>query len=160
MKATKTNACRALEALGIDYELVAYDGDPTTMDPATLSAAIGQPAPTIYKTLVVQGDKSGASIAVVSIAEAVDLRALAKVNGDKKVELADLRRLFALTGYVRGGVTALATKRPMPVVLDKGAMTFDRIGVSGGAKGIELLLRPEDYVRATGATVAAIARPS
>jgi Cys-tRNA(Pro)/Cys-tRNA(Cys) deacylase len=152
----KTNASRALDRLGIAYELREYEGDPTTLDAGALSAAIGMPAEQIYKTLVVTG--SSVSIAVVSIAEALDLKALAKVTGDKKIELAPIAKLFALTGYVRGGVTALATKKPLEVFLDEKALTFETIGVSAGTKGAELILAPADYVRATNAQVGPIAR--
>lgn len=153
----KTNASRALDRLGITYELRTYEGDPTELAAEPLAAAIGMPAEVVYKTLVVQGDKTGVFIAVVSIAEQIDLKALARATGDKKIALVPIDRLFALTGYVRGGVTALATKKPMKVVLDKKVLQHDEIGVSAGQKGAELVLAPSDYVRATGALVAKIA---
>ncbi len=150
----KTNACRVLEKHGVDYELITYEGDPTTMEPDVLAAAIGQPAEQIFKTLIVEGDKTGIFIAVVSIAESIDLRALARATKNKKVQLAPIPRLRALTGYVRGAVTALATTRPWPVWVDEKVILYDRFGVSAGEKGLELWLAPEDYLRVLDAKTA------
>ncbi len=155
----KTNACRVLEKHGADYELIAYAGDPTEMDPPTLAAAIGHPAEQIFKTLVVEGDKTGIFIAVISIAESIDLRALARATKNKKVQLAPIPRLRALTGYVRGAVTALATTRPWPVWLEEKAILYDRIGVSAGEKGLELWLDPEVYIRVLDAKTAEFGVP-
>ena len=155
----KTNAARALDALGIAYELREYEVDPEDLSAETVARKVGLPAEQVFKTLVARADRTGVLFAVVPGDAELDLKALAHASGDRRVEVVALKEVQPLTGYVRGGVTALAAKKSYPVFLDETALLFDVISVSAGVRGTQLLLHPDAYVRATTATVAAIARP-
>ena len=158
MSASKTNAVRLLERAGIAHSLLEYEVDPDDLAAESVAAKIGLPAEQVFKTLVVRGDKHGVCFAVIPGDAALDLKALARCTGDRKVETVALREVQPLTGYIRGGVTALAAKRDYPVFLDETAILFDRITVSSGRRGCQILIGPDDYARATGAKVVAIAR--
>jgi Cys-tRNA(Pro)/Cys-tRNA(Cys) deacylase len=155
----KTNAARALDRLDIRYELREYEVDPSDLAAETVAARIGLPPCQVFKTLVMRGDRRGVVLAVVPGDGEADPKALARERGDRSVAAVALREVEPLTGFVRGGVTALGLRRPYPVLLDESALGFDRISVSAGVRGTQVLLAPADYVRATGALVAAIARP-
>jgi Cys-tRNA(Pro)/Cys-tRNA(Cys) deacylase len=154
----KTNAARALDALGIRYELREYAVDPDDLAAETVAAKIGLPPEQVFKTLVLRGDRSGVCLAVVPGDSEVDEKALARVTGDRRVEMAPLKEVQTLTGYIRGGVTALAAKREFPVYIDETAELFDVISVSAGVRGTQIVLAPADYIKAVTATTAAIAR--
>ncbi len=155
----KTNAARALDRLGVRYELREYDVDLDDLTAETVAAKVGLPARQVFKTLVMRGDRHGVVLAVVPGDAEADPKAIARDRGDRSVAGVPVRELQPLTGFVRGGVTALGLKRPYPVLLDESALGFDRISVSAGVRGTQILLAPTDYVRATGARTAAIARP-
>lgn len=154
----KTNAARALDALGIRYEVRTYDVDLEDLGARSASAKVGLPLEQVWKTLVARGDRTGVMFAVVPADAEVDLKALAAASGDRRVELVPLREVQPLTGYVRGGVTALAARKPYPVIVDELIELHAVVSVSAGARGVQLLVSPADYVRATGARVAPIAR--
>lgn len=147
----KTNAMRILDGLGIPYETRAYDADPDDLAAETAAAKLGMPVEEVFKTLVVRGDRSGILLAVLPAGTRLDLRALARLSGDRRVEPVALRDVQPLTGYVRGAVTALACRKAYPVFIDETAEVLDRIGVSAGARGLEIVLAPADYIRAVGA---------
>jgi Cys-tRNA(Pro)/Cys-tRNA(Cys) deacylase len=113
----------------------------------------------VFKTLVVRGDRNGVSMAVVPGDAELDLKALARLTGDRRIEMVPLKDVQPLTGYIRGGVTALAAKKDFPVYLDETAILFDAISVSAGVRGTQILLSPEDYIAAVNATVGEIAKP-
>jgi len=152
----KTNAVRILESLGVAYELRAYEVDPEDLSAETVARKIGLPLAQVFKTLVVRGDRQGLCLAVVAGDSELDLKALAALRGDRKVEPVALKEVQPLTGYIRGGVTALGAKKAYPVFLDVSATAFAVIAVSAGMRGLQTLLAPADYVRATGATLGAI----
>lgn len=154
----KTNAARLLESLNIPYQLREYEVDPQALDAETVAHKIGLPPEQVFKTLVVRGDRNGVLFAVVPADAALDEKALARLAGDRKVELVPLKEVQALTGYIRGGVTALAAKKSYPVYVDETAELFDTISVSAGARGAQLLVAPKDYLLATDATTGPIAR--
>jgi len=154
----KTNATRILDNLGIGYELREYAVDPDDLSAETVAAKIGLPAEQVFKTLVVRGDRGGVYLAVVAGNNEVDGKALARLTGDRKVELVPLKEVQQLTGYIRGGVTALGAKRDYPVYADETIELFDVISVSAGIRGTQVLLSPGDYLRAVNGTVAAIGR--
>ena len=116
--AKKTNACRALDALGIRYELRAYDFDETDLSAETVARKVGLPAEQVFKTLCVRADDQAILLAVLPGDQVLDLKALARAAHKNSAEPVALKELFMLTGYVRGGVTALACKKPYPVVID------------------------------------------
>jgi Cys-tRNA(Pro)/Cys-tRNA(Cys) deacylase len=154
----KTNAARILDGLGIRYELRAYDVDPDDLAAESVAAKVGLPAEQVWKTLVARGDRNGVCFAVVPGNALLDLKALAKLSGDRKVDTVPLKDVQPLTGYVRGGVTALGAKKDFPVYVDETLELWDVVSVSAGARGLQILLHPSDYVRAVKATVGAIAR--
>lgn len=154
----KTNAVRALDTLGVRYELREYEVDPGALDAETVAGQIGLPAEQVFKTLVVRGDRHGVCLAVVPANAELDARALARLTGDRKAELVPLKQVQPLTGYIRGGVTALAPKRGYPVFVDETAELFDVIAVSAGVRGTQVLLAPADYLAAIHGTVGPIAR--
>lgn len=158
----KTNATRVLENMGIDYELLNYPVDLDDLSATSTAQKLGIPADQVFKTLVVQstaqGTSNGVALAVIPGSYALDLKALARVSGQRKVNIVPLKQVQPLTGYIRGGVTALACKKPYPVFLDEWAGVYERIAVSAGARGHMLLLRSDDYIKATNAKVGAISR--
>jgi Cys-tRNA(Pro)/Cys-tRNA(Cys) deacylase len=154
----KTNAVRLLDRLGIPYELRGYEVDPDDLVAESVARKIGLPPEQVFKTLVARGDKHGVCLAVVPADCELDLKALAKAAGDKKIDTVPLREVEPLTGYIRGGVTAMACKKAYPVFLEETAELFDVISVSAGVRGVQILLSPADYIRAVAARVASIAR--
>jgi Cys-tRNA(Pro)/Cys-tRNA(Cys) deacylase len=154
----KTNAARFLDSLGIAYELREYAVDPEHLDAETVAAKVGLPAEQVFKTLVVRGDRTGILLAVIPGNLHLSLKALAKVSGDRNIETVSLKEVQPLTGYIRGGVTALACKKPYPVFVDEWIELFDVISISAGQRGLQILLHPADYLKATGAIVGAISQ--
>ncbi len=154
----KTNAVRRLDALDVGYELRNYEVDPDHLDATTVAGKVGLPAEQVFKTLVVRGDRHGVCLAVVPGDCELDLKALARLTGDRKVDTVPLKEVQPLTGYVRGGVTALACRKPYPVYADETIELFDVISVSAGVRGTQILLAPADYLRAVGAKTGDIAK--
>ena len=154
----KTNAVQLLDSLGISYELREYTVDPEDLAAESVAAKIGMPAEQVFKTLVARGDRNGPCFAVIPGNTELDLKALAAHSGDRKAELAPLKEVQPLTGYIRGGVTVLGAKKQFPVFADETIELWDQISISAGVRGTQIILRPADYLRATGAVVADIAR--
>jgi Cys-tRNA(Pro)/Cys-tRNA(Cys) deacylase len=152
----KTNAARILDQQKIAYTLLEYDVDPNDLATERVAEKLGLPYEQVFKTLVVRGDRHGICLAVVPADSELDLKALAKATGDRKVDTVPLKEVQPLTGYIRGGVTALGCKKPYPVYLDEAAMGLDQIVVSAGKRGNMLLLSPEDYVKAVDAKLVPI----
>lgn len=155
----KTNAARLLDFLGIPYELRDYEVDPEDLSAETVARKVGLPPEQVFKTLVARGDRTGVLLAVVPGDAELDLKALARVSGDRKVDVVALKEVQPLTGYVRGGVTALAGKKDYPVFVDETVELFDVLSVSAGARGTQILLAPGDYLRAVRARTGAISKP-
>src|SRR5262249_21397665 len=153
----KTNAVRLLDEMGIQYELREYEVDPEDLTAETVAAKIGLPLEQVFKTLVARGDRHGVCFAVVPGNARLDLKALAKLTGDRKVETVPLKEVQPLTGYIRGGVTVLGAKKAYPVYVDETVELFDVVSVSAGMRGLQVLLPPAEYVKATRATIGAIA---
>jgi Cys-tRNA(Pro)/Cys-tRNA(Cys) deacylase len=155
----KTNAVRLLDQLAIPYELREYQVDPDDLAAETVASKINLPAEQVFKTLVAHGDRRGISMAVIPGNTELDLKALAAATGDRKIQLVPVKELQALTGYIRGGVTALAAKKDYPVYVDETIELFDVISISAGTRGLQILLTPADYLRATKATLAPLSHP-
>ena len=158
MKTAKTNAVRLLDRLGIRYELREYEVDPEDLAAETVAAKLGMPAEQVFKTLLARGDRNGPCFAVIPGNYELDLKAVAKLSGDRKIELVPLKEVQPLTGYIRGGVTALGAKKEFPVFVDETMELWDVISVSAGVRGVQVLLAPADYLRVTEAIVGEIAR--
>jgi Cys-tRNA(Pro)/Cys-tRNA(Cys) deacylase len=154
----KTNAVRLLDSINVPYELRDYEVNPDDLTAETVAGKIGFPAEQVFKTLVVKGERSGVCLAVIPGNTELDLKALAKLAGDRKMELASLREVQPLTGYIRGGVTAMAGKKDYPVFVDETAILFDRMSISAGVRGTQILLNPGDYLRVVNATTGPIAK--
>jgi len=154
----KTNAVRILDALGVHYELREYEVDPEDLAAGTVAAKLGMPAEQVFKTLLARGDRNGPCFAVIPGNYELDLKAVAKLSGDRKIELVPLKEVQPLTGYIRGGVTALGAKKEFPVFVDETMELWDVISVSAGVRGVQVLLAPADYLRVTEAIVGEIAR--
>ena len=157
-KLQKTNAARQLDRLGIAYELRAYEVDPENLAAETVAAKINLPPEQVFKTLVARGDRTGVIFAVVPGNMALNLKALARLSGNRKIETVALKEVQPLTGYIRGGVTALAGKKPYPVYVDEWMELFEVISISAGQRGLQLLLSPADYITAVEGVVGAIAQ--
>ncbi len=154
----KTNATRILDSLNIKYSLREYEVDPNDLTAETVAQKIGFPTEQVFKTLVVIGSKNGVCLAVVAGNAQLDLKALAKMTGDRSVDTAPLKDVQNLTGYIRGGVTALACKKNYPVYVDENVYLFDEISISAGVRGTQIIIAPDDYISATKATVGQIAK--
>jgi Cys-tRNA(Pro)/Cys-tRNA(Cys) deacylase len=154
----KTNAARALDKLGIGYELRSYEVDPDDLSAEVVAQKVGLPPEQVWKTLVARGDRHGVCMAVVPADAELDLKALARLTGDAKIDLVPLKEVQPLTGYIRGGVTALACKKPYPVFVDELMELHEQVAVSAGMRGLQIVLAPADYLRAVDATVGPIAR--
>jgi Cys-tRNA(Pro)/Cys-tRNA(Cys) deacylase len=154
----KTNAVRVLDRLGISYELREYEVDPDDLSATSVAAKIGIPPQQLFKTLAVQGDRNGICLAVIPATDELDFKALSHQTGDRKVDMVPLKDVQSATGYIRGGVTALACKKDYPVYIDELAEICDVISVSAGIRGLQILLAPQDYIRAVNAKVVAITK--
>jgi Cys-tRNA(Pro)/Cys-tRNA(Cys) deacylase len=153
---SKTNAARLLDQQGIRYEVRTYEVEPADLSAETVAAKVGLPPEQTFKTLVARGDRNGVCFAVIPGSYQLDLKALAAVSGNKKIELVPLKEVQPLTGYVRGGVTALGARKDYPVFVDETLELWEQVTVSAGIRGAQIVLAPADYLRATNATVAAI----
>ena len=153
----KTNAARLLDSMGIAYEVREYECDADDRA-ESVARKVGLPPEQVFKTLVARGDKQDVCFAVVPGDQEIDLKLLANLSGDKKIDTVPLKEVQPLTGYVRGGVTALAAKKDYPVFVDETIELFDVISVSAGHRGTQLFLGPADYLRATKARIGAIAK--
>lgn len=152
-----TNAARILERMGIRFELRDYEVDEADLSAENVAGKVGLPLDQVWKTLVARGDRTGVLLAILPGSATLDLKALAKLSGNRSVDTVALKEVQPLTGYIRGGVTALGCKKDYPVFVDETMEAFDVVAVSAGVRGTQILLAPTDYLRATRATVGAIA---
>ena len=155
--AGKTNAVRILEQAGIPYALREYVVDEDDLSAHHVAEAIGMPPEQVFKTLVARGDRTGVLMACIPGNSELNLKALAAASGNKKVELVAVKEVLGLTGYIRGGVSPVGTKKPYPLYLDETADLWDVISVSAGMRGLQMLVAPGDLVKVAGATKVAIA---
>ena len=153
----KTNAARFLDQMGISYELREYEVDPDDLGAESVATKIGLPPAQLFKTLVAQGDRHGIYMAVIPSDTELDLKAIAAASDNRKIHLVPVKELPKLTGYVRGGVTAIAAKKAFPVYVDNSIERFGLISVSAGTRGLQILLAPVDYLRVVNARLAPIA---
>ena len=156
---SKTNAARLLDSLGIAYELRGYEVDPNDLTAISVARKIDMPLEQVFKTLLTYTSSNTHFFAVVPGDSELDLKKLASAAGVRKAELAHLKEVEPLTGYIRGGVTVLAAKKPFPAFADETLELFDTISVSAGQRGLQILLSPADYLLATAATLADLTKP-
>lgn len=154
----KTNAMRLLDTLGIAYALREYEVNPDDLSAESVAQKVEMPPDQVFKTLVVRGDKTGVCLAVIPGNTQLDLKALAKLTSDRTVQPVALKEVQPLTGYVRGGVTALACKKNYPVYVDELIEVFDVVSISAGTRGLQILLAPADYLQAVKGIIGAISQ--
>jgi Cys-tRNA(Pro)/Cys-tRNA(Cys) deacylase len=150
----KTNGARFLENLGIAFELREYEVDPEDLSATTVAKKIGMPAEQVFKTLLTTGGPGTYVFAVIPGNAELDFKKLARAAGLRKAEMTLLKDVQPLTGYIRGGVTVFGAKKIYPVFVDETAILFDKISVSAGTRGTQLILSPDDYMRAAQAQTA------
>jgi Cys-tRNA(Pro)/Cys-tRNA(Cys) deacylase len=147
----KTNGARFLESLGIAFEMREYEVDPEDLSAITVAKKIGMPAEQVFKTLLTTDGKGEYVFAVIPGDAELDFKKLARAAGMRKAEMCPLKDVQPLTGYIRGGVTVFGAKKAYPVFVDETAILFDRISVSAGTRGTQLILAPDDYLKAAEA---------
>lgn len=152
----KTNAMRLLDAAHIPYEVLTYEVDENDLSGMHIAAQLDYPHEMIFKTLVAKGDKTGYLVFCIPVAEEIDLRLAASVTGNKRVEMVHVKDLLSLTGYIRGGCSPIGMKKKFPTYIDEAATLFNRITVSAGVRGAQLLIDREALVAFTDAVVAGI----
>lgn len=151
LKMDKTNAARILDKQNISYSLAEYEVDPDDLSVAHVAREINVPASHLFKTLVLRGDRSGIFVCVINGESEVDLKKAAKISGNKKADMVAMKELLPLTGYIRGGCTAIGMKKNYPVFLDQNALELEKIYVSAGKRGLQIIITPQDYIKATQA---------
>jgi Cys-tRNA(Pro)/Cys-tRNA(Cys) deacylase len=152
----KTIAARILDQQKIKYELRAYEYSEDELDAETVARKIGMPSEQVFKTLVARGNRGSVVMACVPASMELDLKALARLTGDKKIDLVAVKEIQSLTGYIRGGVSPLGVKKRYPFYLDQSALNFDWISISAGQRGLQIVLAPEDLKKVTQAIIAEI----
>ena len=158
MKVKKTNAARILDNLKISYEIKEYEVDLDDLSAVHVAASTGMDVKMVFKTLVCRGDKTGVLMACIPGDGELDFKALAKLSGNKSVEMVALKEVLGLTGYVRGGCSPLGAKKNYPVYLDESSGNYPAIAISAGIRGQQLILSPDDLVQAVKATVGKVIR--
>ena len=156
-KTEKTNAARLLDRARISYNLIPYEFDENDLAAQHVADSLGQPIERVFKTLVLHGDKSGHIVCVVPGNGEVDLKALAKVSGNKKVEMIAMKDLLAVTGYIRGGCSPIGMKKKFPTYFHSTAVDFDTIYVSAGVRGLQVEIAPSDLIGFVDGVVADVA---
>lgn len=152
----KTNAARLLDKAGIEYQLVPYAVDENDLAATHIAEQLGEPIEQVFKTLVLSGDRTGYFVCVVPGNAEVDLKAAAKVSGNKKCDLIPMKALLGVTGYIRGGCSPVGMKKPFPTYFHSTATGFPAIYVSAGVRGLQFRINPEDLISYTKASVADI----
>ena len=156
-KIEKTNAARLLDKAGVPYKLIPYEFDENDLAAQHVADSLGQDIARVFKTLVLHGDRTGHVVCVVPGNAEVDLKALAKASGNKKVEMIPMKDLLSVTGYIRGGCSPVGMKKRFPTYFHTTAIDFDTIYVSAGVRGLQIEIAPADLIGFVGATVASVA---
>lgn len=146
----KTNAARLLDKAGIKYELIPYETDEEHLSATDVAASLGEDIASVYKTIVLRGDRNGYFVCVVRGDSEIDLKAAARISGNKKAELIHVKELLPLTGYIRGGCSPIGMKKPFPTYYQADIMSQPYVHVSAGVRGLQLRISPSDLVSFTG----------
>lgn len=156
-KIEKTNAARLLDRAKIPYKLIPYEFDENDLAAQHVADSLGQDIARVFKTLVLHGDRTGYLVCVIPGNCEVDLKALAKVSGNKKVEMIPMKDLLGVTGYIRGGCSPIGMKKAFPTYFHATALEFDTIYVSAGVRGLQVEISPSDLIAFVCASVADVA---
>jgi len=154
----KTNAARYLDSLKIDYKLVEYEVDESDLSAERVARKVNLPLEQVFKTLVARGDKTGVLMACIPGDTELDLKTVATVSGNKNIEMVHVGEIQPLTGYIRGGVSPIGTKKTYPIFLDESALRFPFISISAGVRGSQIFISPGDLMKALDIKVCRIAR--
>jgi Cys-tRNA(Pro)/Cys-tRNA(Cys) deacylase len=154
----KTNVARFLDSLKMEYKLCEYEIDESDLSAESVAKKVGLPPGQVFKTLVAHSDKTGVLMACIPGDTELDLKAIAATSGNKKVEMVHVKEIQQLTGYIRGGVSPIGTKKHYPIFLDESAMKFPFISISAGARGSQIFISPGDLIKALDIKLCKIAR--
>lgn len=152
-KIEKTNAARLLDRAKIAYDLVPYMVDEDNLAATHVAEELGEDIATVFKTLVLRGDRAGLFVCVIPGDKEVDLKAAARVSGNKKADLIPMKELLPTTGYIRGGCSPIGMKKPLPTFIHSTCLDHERIYISAGVRGLQIAIAPADLVSFVGATV-------
>lgn len=155
---TRTNVMRLLDAAGIEYEAGEYEVDENDLSGSHAADMMGVDHDSMFKTLVLRGEKTGYLVCCIPVDEELDLKKVAKTAGDKKVEMIHMKELLPLTGYIRGGCSPIGMKKKFPTYIEETAVLFDKIAVSAGMRGVQILIDPEQLAAYTEAAFAPLVR--
>lgn len=155
-KIEKTNAARLLDRAKIAYELIPYTVDEDNLAATHVAEELGEDIATVFKTLILRGDRNGHFVCVIPGDKEVDLKAAARVSGNKKADLIPMKELLPTTGYIRGGCSPIGLKKPFPTIFHSSVLEHDKIYVSAGVRGLQIAIAPNDIITFVGATVADI----
>ena len=142
----------------MDYKLCEYEIDESDLSAESVARKMGLPPEQVFKTLVARGDKTGVLVACIPGNSELDLKAMATISGNKKVDMVPMKEIQQLTGYIRGGVSPIGTKKRYPIFLDESAMKFPFISISAGARGSQIFISPGDLIKALDIKLCKIAR--
>ena len=156
-KIEKTNVARLLDKAGIKYSLIPYEFDENDLAVQHVAECLGQPIERVFKTLVLHGEKTKHIVCVVPGNTEVNLKALAKVSGNKKVEMIAMKDLLVVTGYIRGGCSPIGMKKKFPTFFHSSALEFETIYVSAGVRGLQVEIAPGDLIEFVGGVLAEVA---
>jgi len=154
----KTNAARILDKGRIPYELKEYAVDESDLSAVTVAQKVGLGIEQVYKTLIARGDKTGIIVACIQGDHELNLKGLATISGNKKVEVVPLKEVQPLTGYIRGGVSPIGMKKNYPVYIDFGVTKQEKVSISAGLRGLQLFLNPKDLISVTKAQLGMISQ--
>lgn len=155
-KINKTNAARLLDKMGLKYELIPYAVDEDNLAADHVAAELGEKIEQVFKTLVLRGDKTGIFVCVIPGDKEVNLKAAAKISGNKSTAMLHVKELLPTTGYIRGGCSPIGMKKHFPTFLHDSCLSYDYIYVSAGMRGLQIKIAPDDLIKAADATLADI----
>ena len=155
-KIDKTNAARLLDKAKIAYSLIPYTVDENNLAATHVAEELGEDISTVFKTLVLRGDRTGLFVCVIPGDHEVDLKAAARISANKKADLRAMKELLPTTGYIRGGCSPIGMKKPLPTYIHSSCLEHERIYISAGVRGLQIAIAPNDLINYVGATVAEI----
>lgn len=156
-KIEKTNAARLLDRAKIEYKLIPYEFDENDLAAQHVAESLGQDIAKVFKTLVLHGDRTGYIVCVIPGDKEVDLKALAKVSGNKKVEMIPMKDLLSVTGYIRGGCSPIGMKKRFPTFFHSSASDHDVIYVSAGVRGLQIEINPNELISFVDGVISEVA---
>lgn len=158
MKIDKTNAVRLLDKEKIEYKLIPYQVDEPDLSAIHVAEQLHEPVEQVFKTLVLKGDKSGYFVCIIPGAEELDLKAAAKISGNKSCDMIPMKELLNITGYIRGACSPIGMKKLFPTYIDKSYEVFEYIYISAGKRGLQIQLNPQDLIQIVSITTGSLTK--